>query len=291
MNSRSIPDTRNVLLKCFELLKPAIVAFLGCLVFGEVHVNSADDRNPNVPAPKADGWKPLFDGRTTAGWRGFRRAGFPSECWSVEGGILKRLKNAREECGDVITVDQYDNFDLQLEWKIEPGGNSGVKYLVLEDRPGSWEQAYLDYHLKSLKKSGRTEPPEKLTPARWKYMAMGFELQLIDDEKNADAQVNNNRLTGGLYDLMAPEQKVTLSLADFNTARIVVRGSYVEHWINGMKAVEFERGSAQLQKLIDASKFQYLTGFGGASRGHIALQDHNSEVWFQNIKIRVLPGK
>ena len=90
---------------------------------------------------------------------------------------------------------------------------------------------------------------------------------------------------------MAPEQRVNLSLADFNAARIVVQGDHVEHWINGTKAVEFERGSARLQKLIDASKFQHLTGLGWASRGHIGLQDHSSEVWFRSIRIRVLPGK
>ena len=84
---------------------------------------------------------------------------------------------------------------------------------------------------------------------------------------------------------------MNLSLADFNTGRIVVQGDHVEHWINGTKAVEFERGSARLQKLIDASKFQHLTGLGWASRGHIGLQDHSSEVWFRSIKIRALPWK
>ncbi|MCI0420893.1 MAG: DUF1080 domain-containing protein [Acidobacteria bacterium] len=243
---------------------------------------------------KSGGWKLLFDGKTTSGWRGFRKPDFPSECWAVKDGILKRVKqpdSKREECGDIVTLNQYDNFEFQLEWKIEPGGNSGVKYLVLENRPSTWEQAYLDHHLISLKESGKTEPPERLTPDRWKHMSMSFELQLIDDTKNADARSSPDRITGALYDLMAPRQRSVLSLTDFNTARIVVRGPQIEHWINGAKVVEFERGGAELQKLIAGSKFKHLDGFGTFAKGHIALQDHNSEVWFKNIKIRELAGQ
>ena len=194
----------------------------------------------------------------------------------------------REECGDIVTAQQYDNFEFQLDWKIEPGGNSGVKYLVVEDRPANWEQAYLDYHLLSLKKSGKTEPPDRLKPERWKYMSMSFELQLIDDTQNADARSSPDRITGALYDLMAPTQRSVVSLTDFNTARIVVQGKHVEHWINGAKVVQFERESPELQTLIVASKFKHLDKFGTFVKGHIALQDHNSEVWFRNIKIREL---
>lgn len=241
---------------------------------------------------KAAGWKLLFDGKTTTGWHGFRKSDFPTECWAVTAGILKRVKQEpnREECGDIVTAQQYDNFEFQLDWKIEPGGNSGIKYLVLEDRPANWEQAYLDYHLLSLKKSGKTEPPERLKPERWKYMSMSFELQLIDDNQNADARSSPDRITGALYDLMAPTQKSVVSLTDFNTARIVVRSKHVEHWINGAKVVQFERESPELKKLIAASKFKHLDKFGAFSKGHIALQDHNSEVWFRNIKIRALNG-
>jgi len=243
---------------------------------------------------KSEGWKLLFDGKTTSGWRGFRKSDFPTECWAVTEGILKRVKQmdtSREECGDIVTAQQYDNFEFQLEWKIELGGNSGIKYLVLEDRPANWEQAYLDYHLLDLKKSGKTEPPERLKPERWKYMSMSFELQLIDDAQNADARSSADRITGALYDLMAPTQKSVVSLTDFNTARVVVRGKHVEHWINGAKVVQFERESPELKKLIAASKFKHLDKFGTFSKGHIALQDHNSEVWFRNIKIRALNGQ
>lgn len=241
---------------------------------------------------KASGWKLLFDGKTTSGWRGFRKSDFPAECWAVTDGILKRVTRVanREECGDIVTAQQYDNFEFQLDWKIEPEGNSGIKYLVLEDRPANWEQAYLDYHLLSLKKSGKTEPQERLKPERWKYMSMSFELQLIDDAQNADARSSPDRITGALYDLMAPTQRSVVSLTDFNTARVVVRGKHVEHWINGAKVVQFERESPELQKRIVASKFKHLERFGTFAKGYIALQDHNSEVWFRNIKIRELDG-
>jgi hypothetical protein len=272
------------------------LGFLACLAAVRLAAEPANGQAANTLPSKersAD-WKLLFDGKTTKGWRGFRKPDFPTKCWAVEQGVLKRVKASGEkgeECGDIVTVNQYDNFEFQLEWKIEPGGNSGVKYLILEDRPASWEQAYLDYHVRSLKKAGRTEPPEKLKPERWKYMAMGFELQLIDDDKNSDARQINNQITGALYDLMAPKIKSTLSLTNFNTARIVVQGDHIEHWINGTKVLEFERGSQELQKSVNSSKFRHLAGFGSIAKGHIALQDHNSEVSFRDIKIRELGAK
>src|SRR5262245_6284387 len=268
----------------------AIVCLIVSLSFGSAGNGKEVVQNVLSAKEKAAGWKLLFDGKSTSGWRGFRKADFPTECWAVTDGILKRVKQAanRDECGDIVTAQQYDSFEFQLDWKIEPGGNSGIKYLVLEDRPASWEQAYLDYHLLSLKKAGKTEPPDRLKPERWKYMSMSFELQLIDDTRNADARSSPDRITGALYDLMAPSQKSVISLTDFNTARIVVEGNHVEHWINGAKVVQFERESADLKKLIAASKFQHLDKFGTFSKGHIALQDHNSEVSFRNIKIREL---
>ena len=119
-------------------------------------------------------------------------------------------------------------------------------------------------------------------------MSMSFELQLIDDPQNTDARSSPDRITGALYDLMAPTQKSVISLTDFNTARIVVQGKHVEHWINGGKVIQFERESPEFQNLIVASKFKLLDKFGAFAKGHIALQDHNSEVWFRNIKIREL---
>lgn len=284
-------------LKLLCLLAVGSCFWLGSFATFRATENQSQLSEPNrlSSAETAAGWTLLFDGKSTAGWRGFRKAGFPHECWSVEAGVFKRIKQSGtrgEECGDVVTVEQFDNFEFQLEWKIEPGGNSGVKYLVREDRPSSWEQAYLDYHTENLKKSGRTEPPEKLTPDRWKYSAMGFELQLIDDQKNSDARSSSDRITGALYDLFPPSQPSEISLAGFNTARIVVRGGSVEHWINRVKVLKFDRRGPLLQERIAASKFKHLEGFGSSAKGHIVLQDHNSEVSFRNIRVRRLhdPG-
>ena len=248
--------------------------------------------NPLTVAEKSSGWKLLFDGRTIRGWRGFRRQDFPVECWKVEEGVLKRLP-IRRRCGDVITEAQYENFQLHLEWQVGRGGNTGVKYLVSEDRPATWEQAYMEHNIQELKQVVPVDYKliAGLTPERWRYSAMGFELQLIDDQGNPDAGKATNRTTGALYDLIAPSQKSLCPVGKFNRACVHVQGNHVEHWVNGIKVVEFERGSKKLEALIADSKFKHLAGFATLSRGHIALQDHEDEVWFRNIKIRELPSR
>ncbi len=243
---------------------------------------------------EAGEWKSLFDGKTTAGWRGFRKTGFPSRCWVVEDGSLKRLQGARkEDCGDLVTLDQYENFEFELEWRISPGGNSGIKYLVREDRPASWERAYMEFQIEEY----RSEKPrdyEKriaaLKPEQWADAPMGFEMQLIDDKRNADALKGSQRITGALYDILAPDKSSTRPAGEFNKARIVVQGNHIEHWINDVKVLAFERGSKQLSDAIAVSKFKGMEGFGRNRRGYIDLQDHSSSVWFRNIRIRELPG-
>ncbi len=239
-------------------------------------------------------WKTLFDGKTTAGWRGFRQKGFPSRCWVVEDGALKRVPDARkEDCGDLVTVDQYENFELELEWRISAGGNSGVKYLVREDRPASWERAYMEFEIGEYRKEkppGYEKQIAALNPEQYANAPMGFELQLIDDKRNPDALKGNKRITGALYDILAPAKSTTRPAGEFNKARIVVRGNHVEHWINDVKVLEFERGSEQLGDAIAVSKFKRMEGFGRNRRGYIDLQDHSSAVWFRNIRIRELPG-
>ena len=234
------------------------------------------------------GWRLLFDGRTSAGWRGFREKSFPACCWAIEDGSITRRRTGSEELYlDLITTEQFDNFQLEFDWRITPGGNSGVKYLVQEDRPAGWEKAYMDYEAQALRKSGlkESEISARLNPAQWSHMAMGFELQLIDDVLNEDAQGPANRRTGALYDLMAPLQSPARPAGKFNHARITVHGRHIEHWINGVKVLEFQPGSTQMEALIKQSKFEHLVGFGLNSKGHIALQDHGDEVWFKNIKV------
>jgi hypothetical protein len=252
--------------------------------------------NALADSEKRVGWKLLFDGRTTQGWRGFRRKAFPAECWEVQNGALRRRGHNAEPmqwCGDLITTDQYENFLLEFEWRISKGGNSGVKYLVLEDRPFEWDQAYTEHYLLELKQDDpqNTQNNVKVTPQMWSHFAMGFEFQLNDDQNDPDVLNDARHKTGALYDLIAPKQKVSSPVGEFNQARISVQQGHVEHWINGVKLLEFDVGSKTLEAIIAKSKFGRLEGFDSVARGYIALQDHGDEVWFRNIKILESPRK
>jgi hypothetical protein len=239
------------------LFASALPLFIGSAGPRMQSLNAQAQSVSNVLSEKetATGWKLLFDGKTTNGWRGFHQKSFPTQGWRVENGTLHHV--AGSAGGDIITASEYEWFELDVDWKIATGGNSGIKYLISED----------------LIKTGQA--------------GLGFEMQILDDEHHPDAKegIGGNRTAGSLYDLIAPTNRKLHPVGEWNTARVVVRGSHVEHWLNGAKIVEFDMGSSRMIALIAASKYKVNPGFGKVTKGHILLQDHGDDVWFRNIKI------
>lgn len=203
-------------------------------------------RNTLTEAERAAGWRLLFDGETLAGWRAYDSE-MPPEGWRAEDGTLHRFASG----GDIMTVDQFENFELELEWKVAEGGNSGIFY------------------------HGRTG---------YDYIHdVAPEMQVLDDERHADGE---NPLTsaGAVYGLYPAPRGVVRPAGEWNRARIIANGVHVEHWLNGERIVAYELGSEDWNQRVADSKFAG-TDYGRFHSGHIGLQDHGDPVWYRNIKL------
>lgn len=219
--------------------------------------------NTISPTEEKNGWKLLWDGKTSEGWRGAKLSGFPEKGWTMEDGILKVQKADGGEStngGDIVTTRKYKNFILTVDFKITEGANSGIKYFVNPD----------------LNKGAGS--------------AIGCEFQILDDQKHPDAKlgVKGNRQLGSLYDLIPAPTDKPFKKGEWNTATVVVEGNKVSHILNGVKLLEYTRDNEMWNALVAYSKYRDWPDFGNAEEGHILLQDHGDEVWFKNVKIKEL---
>lgn len=221
---------------------------------------------------KAEGWKLLWDGKTTKGWRGAKLTSFPDAGWSIENGMLIVADAGGEESengGDIVTEKQFRDFELEVDFKITRGANSGIKYFV-------------DTELNKGKGS-----------------SIGCEYQILDDRFHPDANKgkNGNRTLGSLYDLItanalkySPHESTSkrVNRYEWNRARIIVKGDIVEHYLNGIMIIRYNRTGEQWRKLVASSKYKDWPNFGEVRTGNILLQDHGNKVFYKNIKIKEL---
>lgn len=244
--------------------KPGQTATLGARIREASSGSSAIQHNMLTANEVKDGWKLLYNGQNFDGWRGAGMKQFPTKGWhitadhslEVEGAEGKEAANG----GDIVTLDNYSFFDLKFDFKYSPGANSGVKYFVTE----------------SYKTSGS---------------AIGLEYQILDDQLHPDAKLgrDGNRTLSSLYDLIPANKDKKVEIAtEWNSGRILVNGSHVEHWLNGYKVLEYERGSEAFRDLVKISKYRDFPDFGESKAGHILLQDHGGKVDFRDIKIKLL---
>jgi len=209
----------------------------------------------NVFSQDAKKIENLFNGKGTAAWVGVKSDNFPDKGWEIKGNeLLVNADKASGRGGDIITKKKYSSFDLSFEFKLTEGANTGLKYFVKIYPDGS---------------------------------VLGCEYQLIDDFGNKDIEndTDGKRRTASLYELFSPENAIVKPAGKWNSGRILVKGTYVEHWLNGKKVLEYDRGSEAFLKAKAQSKFKDVEDFGTMEAGHILLQDHGDEAAFRNIRI------
>lgn len=235
-------------------------ALLLTLMFGLSVDAYAEEQNRLSDDEKKAGWQLLFDGSTTAGWRKYKSKTMP-DSWRVENGSLLSRREEGKSSGDIITVAEFEDFELTWQWKMTKGGNSGVIYRATEEHDEVWQS--------------------------------GPEYQILDNEGHMDG-LNPQASAGACYAVFPPAKDHTSPLGEWNQSRILARGKHVEHWLNGEKLLEYNIDSRRWNAHVKTSKF-FLTAYrqgnwGQASKGHIGLQDYGGAIEYRNIKIRPLPA-
>ena len=211
-------------------------------------------------ADQKAGWTLLFNGTSLEGWHAYKRPDASGTRWVVKDGLLcldPGDKTDTRGARDIVTTRPYSQFELAWDWRVSPGGNSGLKYFVLEDRES----------------------------------AIGHEYQLIDDAKHPDAKIGPHRQTAALYDVLPATDRPSKPAGDWNSSRVVVRGNDVEHWLNGTKVLSYTLDSPALREAVAKSKFKDVERFGKPQNGLILLQDHGDAVCYRNVKVRALPTR
>ena len=258
----------------------ALAAALALCVVAQGSGAQSAAPNTLTAAERAAGWRLLFDGKTFAGWRGLGYDSVPTAHWVVENGSIKKIANKdvaksadgkRAPGGDLMTDSTFGDFELSWNWKMTPAGNSGLKYNVSEELSGG-------------------QPSNVLRPATGSpgvsHSAIGFEYQMIDDDRHSDGKLPTHR-SGALYDMLVPSADKKLApVGEWNHSRIVFVGNHGEHWLNGVKVVEYDLGSPRVDSAFAHSKFHTMPWYPQRRTGHIVLQDHGDEVYFRDIKIR-----
>lgn len=238
----------------------ALIFLYGC---NSTKINSMNSSSSMLSQrEKNEGWQLLFDGQTTNGWHGYGRQTVP-KAWKAENGILhldaaSKKNYTTNEGGDIVTDEEFDNFDLKLEWKISKNGNSGIMFYVKEDTL-KYERPYFT----------------------------GPEMQVLDNTGHADAKIYKHK-AGDLYDLIPSTKDVTKPVGEWNQVEVIANNGKLDFYLNGEHTVNTTMWDDNWRKMIAASKFKAWPDFGTFKKGRIDLQDHGDEVWFRNIKIKRL---
>jgi len=229
-------------------------------------VSDNTGQNTLTEEEKEEGWRLLFDGESFDGWKALGRESIPNDLWEIQDGTIHKINTGEVESlpdgrpaegGDLMTEETFLDYELYFEWRVEPSGNTGLKYNVSEE-------ISLEHGVSAL----------------------GFEYQLGDDRSFTEENKASHRV-GAVYDLFPTKDRIEINpTEEFNQSRLIVDGNHVEHWLNGDKILEYELGSKELDSAYRVSKFNVIPDFHKKRKAHLVLQNHKDAAWFRNIKIR-----